>query len=292
MKIKKLIVVIPLLISFIGIAQSPKKTYDFFGGKSAINDSIVFYRLLFQIDNGVISGYAFTDEQGTQETKSIINGTFNTKTNTIVFFETKKLFTKSRTTYNNMCFLNGIVSLDLNPKISKIKGTYIENTSDGKKCNQGKIEIISMHSYQNLINEIKKETKLKKETKPTKVITNTPTFQSDEKITIKDDEEITIFWNSDRFVLDIWDDAKEDEDQITVEFNEDVILKEHILLNKKETLEFELKKGENKLIFTANNTGFIANNTARVDLFDDEIKHQIVTKLKLNKSVTVYLVRK
>ena len=295
-----------LLIAFLFLvttvfAQKDPNVYDFFGGKRFGNE-IVFYRLLFQIENGKVSGYAFTDEQGSKETKSVINGTFNAKNKTILFSETKKLVTKSRQAFNEFCYLSGIVSFDLNPRISKIKGSFVEKTINGETCNQGTIEIISIDSYKRLKNTIAQEEALlatteavvkdkpstKKEIK-TSVI---PTFASDEKIIIKDDEEVTIFWNSDKFILDIWDDAKEDDDQVTVSFNDEVILDKHTLMNKKETLEFDLIDGENKIVFTADNTGFIANNTARVDLFDDNIKHQIITKLKLNKSVTVYLVRK
>lgn len=288
----KVFVFLFLLNSVFMYSQKDSNVYDFFGGKR-IGNKTVFYRLLFQIDNGKVTGYAFTDEQGTQETKSLINGVFISKTKTIIFSETKKLLTKSRQTFNELCYLQGTVSFDLKPSISRIKGVFTEETINGKKCTQGKIEIISPDSYNKLKKTIALEEKLlTKPKKVTEIKETLPTFTSDEKITIKGDEEVTIFWNSDKFVLDIWDDAKEDNDQITIEFNDEVILKKHTLMNKKESLTFDLIKGENKIIFTANNTGYLANNTARVDLFDDNIKHQIVTKLKLNKSVTVYLVRK
>ncbi len=273
-------------------AQKDPNVYDFFGGKTFGNQA-TFYRLLFQINNGKITGYAFTGDQRSYETKSIINGTFNPKTKTIVFSETKKLVTKSRKRLNEMCFLSGIISMKISPNISEIKGSFIEETLKGNKCSKGEINIISLDAFNNLQETIKLEKELLAENKPeTKKIEVLPTFNTDEKITIKDDEEITIFWNSDKFILDIWDDAIEDDDQITIQFNDEIILEDFILKNKKETLEFDLEKDiENKITFTATNTGFIANNTARVDLFDAAIKHQIITELKLNKSVTVYIVK-
>lgn len=276
------------------ISQSKNTTYDFFGGKIAKNKT-VFYRLLFQIDNGEVSGYAFTDEQGTLETKSIIHGTFNAKNNQIIFSETNKLITKSKQSANERCYLSGTITIELNKNISKINGTFTEFTNSGQKCQNGKIKILSLDSSLKLKEKIEKEKLIVKKIKVSKKIKANepilPNFTSEEKITIKDDEEVSIFWNSDTFKLDIWDDAKEDNDKITVQFNDEVILDNHTLKNKKESIELTLNKGENKIIFTANNTGLIANNTARVDLFDDNMKHQIVTQLKLNKSVTVYLVR-
>jgi len=291
MKLKIYFFICILLVGFsTTFSQNKKITYDFFGGKIAKNET-VFYRLLFQIDNGIVSGYAFTDEQGEHETKSIIQGTFNAKNNSIRFSETKKLMAKSRQKKNELCYLDGIVSLELNKNISKINGTFIEITMTGKKCQRGEIKTISLDSYFDLKKEIEKEKLVenKELEKIDKLIL--PNFVSEEKITIKDDEEVTIFWNSDTFKLDIWDDAKEDNDRVTIRFNEEIILDNHILKNKKESIEYPLIEGENILVFTANNTGLIANNTARVDLFDNDLKHQIITQLKLNKSVTVYLVR-
>lgn len=275
-------------------AQKDPNVYDFFGGKTFGNQA-TFYRLLFKINNGKISGYAFTGDQRSYETKSIINGTFNPKTKRIIFSETKKLVTKSRKRFDELCFLNAVISMEINPRISKIKGSFIEETLNGTKCSEGDINIISLDVFHKLQETIKVEKRLLVENKPKpeiKVTEVLPTFETDEKITIKDDEEITIFWSSDKFILDIWDDAKEDDDQITIQFNDEIILEDYILKNKKETLEFDLEKNlENKITFTATNTGFIANNTARVDLFDATIKHQIITELKLNKSVTVFLVK-
>lgn len=291
---KNYIFILYLLLSTISFSQNNNRVYDFFGGKTSGNHT-VFYRLLFEINNGKISGYAFTDEQGDEETKSIIEGVYNSKNNTIIFTETQKLLTKSRNGFENSCYLNGAITLKLSEKVSTIKGTFTELTPAGKKCLNGVISIISLDSYNRLKKKIAQEKliakKIKKET-PTKTNKSVlPSFNSNEKLTIKDDEEITIFWNSTTFKLDVWDDVKEDGDEITIELNDEIILKEFVLKNKKEQIELLLKKGKNKLVITANNTGLIANNTARVDLFDNKIKHQIITQLQLNKSVIVYLIR-
>jgi len=273
-------------------SQSTNRIYDFFGGKTYDNTTL-FYRLQFEINNGKVSGYAFTDEQGKNESKSIIAGTFNANTNKITFTETKKILTKSKQHFNNQCYLHGTVTLKLTNNISEIKGIFIEQNKAGKKCKIGKIHIISLDSHKQLKQKIKTEKLLaKKENKPkTKSKTVIPSFEINKKLIIKDDEEVSIFWKSNTIKLDIWDDAKEDGDQITITFNEKEIIKKYTLKNKKEQIEIPLKKGENKLVITANNTGLIANNTARVDFFDKKTKHQIITQLQLNKSVTVYIIK-
>ena len=293
---KKILFSLLFLSFFIGFSQKNNQVYDFFGGKTYANKA-VFYRLLFEMDNGKIAGYAYTGEQGVLETKSIINGTFDITSNRIVFNETSKLITNSRQKIEELCYLNGIVTLQLNDRISKIKGTFIEMTASGEDCQKGDINIISMGASINLKKQLKVEKLLakttikEKEKSIKKIEKKLPSFNSNEKITIKTDGEITIFWNSDTIKLEIWDDSKEDGDEITIVLDNEIVLQNFKLHNKKESIELSLKNKKNKLIFTANNAGLIGNNTARVDLFDKSIKHQIITQLGMNKSVTIYLIK-
>jgi hypothetical protein len=273
-------------------SQKDPNIYDFFGGKSFGNKT-VFFRLVFQIDHTNISGYMYTDEQGSGETKSIIKGQINPKTKRILFNETRKLLSKNNYGFDALCFMTGSIQLELNPSISKLKGTFFEQTAGKKKCLNGIIDLISLDAYIKLKKEIEKNNKEVVVKKPKELIKEQkvliPTFNSDKKTTIKDDEEIVIYWVSDKINLSIWDDMKEDGDRITIKFNDEVVLDNFELKNKHKEIELELTEKENRLVFTANNTGYLANNTARVDLFDDHLKHQIITELQLNKSVIVII---
>jgi len=285
---KKILFFIAIITSLNSFSQKDPNIYDFFGGKSFGNET-KFFRLIFQIENGKVTGYMFTDEQGSSETKSIINGVFNPKTKQIFFTETKKLISKSNFSFEQMCYLSGNISLDLNKNISKLKGSFIESTSTNKLCRKGTINLISPDAFIKLKKEIVKTESIKPKTiiKDKKVIV--PTFDTDKKTVIKDDEEVVIYWTSEKINISIWDDMKEDGDKITIKFNEEIILDNYELKNKHKDIEIELTEKENSLTFTADNTGSLANNTARVDLFDNDIKHQIITQLQLNKSVTVII---
>ena len=279
-------------------SQKDPNVYDFFGGKSYKNTTL-FFRLVFEINDDKIAGYIFTDEQGNESEKSIIEGTFNSKTKRIIFTETRKLITRAKQDFEELCYLNGSLLLELNPKISKIKGTFVELNALGKQCNKGKISIISPDSYFRLkkkietIEDVAKVEKpiIKKQQDAVKKPLIIPSFETDKKITIKDGDEITVYWNSDTFKLEIWDDAKVDDDKVTIKFNEKVVLDKFSIKKKKKVLNLPLKEGDNKIIITANNIGRIGLNTARVDLFDELIKHEIITKLELNKSVVVNIHR-
>lgn len=274
-------------------SQKDSNIYDFFGGKSFDNKT-VFFRLVFQINNNKVNGYMYTDEQGSSETKSLIEGTFNSKTKKIFFNETRKLLSKKKQNLNDLCYLKGTVSLDLKPKISKLKGVFLEQNNLSKICSNGKINLISADAFEKLEQQLntKKSSKIKIITKKDTLKTKTiviPNFNSDKKTTIKDDDELVIYWKSNNLKIELWDAMKEDGDKISVTLNDDLILDNYELKNKHKKLEIELKKEENTLTFIANNTGYIANNTARVDLFDNQLKHQIITQLQLNKSVNVII---
>ena len=291
---KKILCFFLLITITNGFSQKDPNIYDFFGGKTFGNNA-VFFRLVFQINNGNVNGYMFTDEQGSQETKSIIKGKFNYKTKRISFIETRKLLSRVSTKFENSCYLEGNLSLELNPKISKLKGLFIEQTVAKEKCFNGKINLISLDAYKQLTAEIKKEkidiVKPIKQIKDTikEPVTILPAFETDRKTTIKDDEEVIVYWESKILKLSVWDDMKEDGDKISIQLNDKPILDHFELKNIHKDVELDLIKGENILIITANNTGTLANNTARVDLFDNELKHQIITELKVNKSVKIII---
>ena len=278
------------LCYFLSFSQKNPNNYDFFGGKSFGNET-VFFRLVFQIDDTIIFGYIYTDEQGSRETKSIIKGKINPKTKRISFTETRKLLSKNNYSLDSLCYMTGNIQLKLNPKISKLKGAFTEQTTEKIKCQNGTINLISPDAYIKLKKDLEKKpiaiVKSKDSIIAQKILI--PSFNSDKKTTIKNDEEIVIYWASNKINLSIWDDMKEDGDKITIQLNDEIVLYNYELKNKHKEIELVLTKKENLLVFTANNNGYLANNTARIDLFDNEVKHQIITQLQLNKSVNIII---
>ncbi len=286
---KKTLFILVLTISSFAFSQKDKNIYDFFGGK--LNDKkTVFYRLVFKINNNQVSGYSFTDEHGPKEEKSIIQGIYNQKTKTIVFRESQKLVTRKNNYFTNDCYLSGMIKLNITQSISKIEGIFNEETIYGEKCLNGEIKLISPDKFLYPQEKIvkKEKTPIIIEQKKEIIL---PNFNTNKKMTIETDDEITVFWNSNTLKLDIWDDKKEDNDQISITLNEEEILKKHVLKNKKKTIEIKLTEKENKLIFTAENTGYIGTNTARIDLIDNEIIHEIISKLDLKKSVIINIIK-
>jgi hypothetical protein len=274
----------PVLVCFFALlkvnSQKDPNIYDFFGGKLSNSNKTVFYRLVFQINDSKIFGYSYTDEHGPKETKSIIQGDYDSKNKLITFKESQKLTTRQNDFYNEKCYLQGVLKLELNNSISKIEGTFIEKSKTNRICDKGKIRLISPDKY------IYPE---KEKTVKEKVIL--PTFNSNKKTTLKTDDELTIFWNSDNLILEVWDDEKEDLDRISINLDDKIILENYTLINNKKNIQIPLKKTINTLKITAKNTGLIGGNTARIDFIDDKIRHKIISQLQLNKSVNINIIK-
>ncbi|HFS66890.1 MAG TPA: hypothetical protein ENK67_01610 [Flavobacteriia bacterium] len=278
-----------LFCTFLTFGQQDNNVYDFFGGKLSVKKT-VFYRLVFQINQNKVSGYSYMDEHGPKETKSVIQGTYNPKSKIIVFRESKKLTSRINDFYAEKCYLNGILKLEITNVDSKIEGTFVDKTPTGKLCNQGEIRLLSPDKY---TYPKKQETKVvvKKQEIPKQEKVILPTFNSNKKTTLKTNEELTIFWNSDVLKLEIWDDEKEDNDKISIVLNDKDILKNYALKNKKKVVAINLDKKINTLKITALNSGLIGENTARIDFIDNKIIHQIVSELSVNKSVTINILK-
>lgn len=286
MTLKKFLILTVFFIQWLAVfSQKDPNIYDFFGGKIS-DKKPVFYRLVFQINNNKISGYSYTDEHGPKESKSIIQGNYNVKNHILIFRESQKLTTRKNDFYNEKCYLNGILKLEINQKVSKIEGTYMETTNANKICNKGEIRLISLDKF-----KYPKDTVLvaEKEKKKEKVIL--PTFNPDKKTTLKTDEELTIFWNSNDLEIAVWDDKKEDQDRITITLNDEKIIDNYILKNKAKKIKIPLKQKINTLKITANNTGLIGENTARIDFIDNKIIHKIISQLNVKKSVIIKIIK-
>ena len=87
----------------------------------------------------------------------------------------------------------------------------------------------------------------------------------------------------------MWDSALEDNDRISVLFNDKIVVDNKIMRNKKEVLELRLKQGENIFEFIAQNEGKSPSNTTRVELIGKKVKYPLLTDLKVGEKVEVII---
>lgn len=87
--------------------------------------------------------------------------------------------------------------------------------------------------------------------------------------------------------ITVWDHQIEDGDRINLILNDQWILTNYTLENKKYTFEVTLKEGENKLILYALNLGRYKPNTAAIMVDDGSKKQQVVLQSTLEESSAI-----
>ena len=108
---------------------------------------------------------------------------------------------------------------------------------------------------------------------------------------LKDGDDFTINWESNKVKLYIWDANQEDGDKITLKINGDIILHDFETKNKRKKLKYQLEDGENIIEITATNLGASPPNTSRIELVDSKTKYPIITQLELGKSAIIKIVK-
>lgn len=138
----------------------------------------------------------------------------------------------------------------------------------------------------------KKLQKLKKKiTRKNKNISQNDINPIKKTIILKDGDDFTIKWESNKLILSLWDDNKEDGDKIQVKINNSIILDKFETKNNRKKIKSKLKNGENIIEIRAVNIGISPPNTSRIELVDNKKIYQIKTELKLKKSAIIKIIK-
>ena len=128
-----------LLIFFLLISNETYSfDYEYVGILKFSNSQLVSYRLSFKNENGKISGYSITDIHGENETKNLIIGSYNSKTNVLFIKEGDLVYTKSKIVQTDFCSLQFKTTVNLN-KNQNIKSDFNSFFNNKEKCIDGKV---------------------------------------------------------------------------------------------------------------------------------------------------------
>ena len=132
--------------------------------------------------------------------------------------------------------------------------------------------------------------KLEKQIKKTQKIYDFVKRKENELTILRSGDIHTISWSDQKFKMQLWDSALEDNDRMTVVINGVVQMKNEPMFNKKKSISYILKEGENTIQIIAENEGDVANNTTRIELIDKSKKHAILSELQEGKSLILKIV--
>lgn len=258
------------------------------------NSTVISYRLVFTEDNGQIIGYSVTDMEGKHETKNEIRGTFNKKTNELIFKEQSILYTKSKIESSSFCFVNFKGKVKIINQNSKIEGAFKGLFENNKKCIDGDITLVGNDKL------IKQLTKINKKLQKTSRVTNKQKkdlnplriLDSLKLNRISADENLSIFSWSNAIKIEFWDAGKEDGDVVNLFHNGKVVLRNYNVKNHKRRLDFTLVNGDNIFEIEAVSEGAILPSTPKINIIDKERNYEMMANLKKGEKAKLTIIKK
>jgi len=271
-----------IILSTITYSQN---TFSYLGTLLLSNNTPISFSLNLQEQNGIINGYSITNINTPDETKSEISGLYFKKDKSFQLQETQILQTNSEAPLNTFCYINMNLSFEGKFGTKRLEGTFIGNFLDSTECASGKIILMEERKL------IKKIEKVKKKIDKQASKTLTDTNQIQQTKVLKDGDDFTINWESDKIKLFIWDANQEDGDKIQLIINGNIILNNFETKNKRKKIKYRLVDGENTIEIKATNLGTSPPNTSRLELVDSKTKYPIITQIELGKSAIIKIIK-
>lgn len=254
---------------FISSTYSQKtENNEFTGVLKSSNNDIITYKISFkEVGNGNIEGESFTDYNGQNSTKSKIKGTLNQKDNKISFHEISNISTKSKADANQFCYIH-VENLKINQINGQniIQGKFKGFYSSGKKCVDGTIYLAGS----DLIAQLEKFKDLDSIAlrDSLSMLLESKSFDSKKSARVASNETFDIKWNSDKIVIELWDEFSIDHDIITIIYGEKKILENYEIGKVRKIIEIPFKEGAGKITIKAVNEGISPPNTVCIMLKD------------------------
>ncbi|OYU81988.1 MAG: hypothetical protein CFE23_01410 [Flavobacterium sp. BFFFF1] len=263
-------------------------------GALKLNDSsFISYRVHLDESKGIISGYSITDIGGKYETKSKITGTFNKEKGEISFKEKGIIYTKSKVTQYDFCFVNFKGKLSNIQTGKAVKGKFKGLYTDGKECISGELNLVNVAKIERQAVKLEKKvkkTKLVSQAKKDKVnlVKSLDTLALN---VLREDQNMSMFTKSRTVNLNIYDSGKEDGDKITITVNKKVLLSDYTVTKKVKILSLNIDSDETDIEIKAISEGTVVPNTAYIEIKDEENDLKVLSTLTKGKSTKITILR-
>jgi hypothetical protein len=234
---------------------------------------------------GIVSGTSITNIGEKDETKSEIMGLYFNSDKSFQLKETQILQTTSEAPLNTFCYINMNLSFKGLLGRKRLEGTFTGNFLDSTECASGKIILMEEKKLKKRLEKAKKRIEKKHPD-----ISDETTLIEQTK-TLREGENLSINWQSNKMKLFIWDANKEDGDKIELKINNKIILNNFETKNKRKKIRLGLEEGENIIEIKATNLGASPPNTSRIELVDDKTRYPILIQLELGKVATIRIVK-
>lgn len=262
----------------------------FYGTVMLTDSTLITYRVVLKEQNGKVSGYSVTDLGGEHETQSNIRGEYNSSIKELSFRETDIVYTKSKVTTYDFCYINTTIKNFKFGKTKKIISPFLGLFSDGTECINGELLLGEEEKVKKLYS------KASKIIQKSKKLTDSVKQASDPIINLKEKDKnlltkgqvLNVFSNNDSVDLYIFDSGEVDNDKIQLKVNSKTIFDEFTAKKQKEHINIPLRTLVTSINIKALNEGDIGKNTVKVLIKDGNKKTiRVLTSLNKNELATV-----
>ena len=265
---------------------SAQNDYEFMGVLRIGEDAFISYRIEFTEDDGLIKGFSLTDIGGEHETRSYITGVFDDDKNTLEFYESGILYTKSFVNQNDFCFVHFNGSLKRLNERQNIEGLFKGLYSDGKECISGELKLVNMGKIlkraKKIDRKIDRNILIGKEKKDrVNLVKDIDSLRTNR---LNKNETLSIFAKGSSIKLTIYDAGQEDGDQVSLTLNGEILHDKIEAKTSKRTIDIPLSIHKTTLEIKALNNGSIGGNTVMLELLDQDNTLETVTNLKQGES--------
>jgi hypothetical protein len=250
------------------------------------DEDFISYQISFSEANGTISGYSITDMGGPHETKSFISGYFSDTDNTLEFYESGILYTKSFVNQKDFCYAHFDGKLKKLNERQHIEGSFQGLYDNGEKCISGEIKLASfgrmLRKAQKLDKRIDRNPLVSKEQK--EKVNLVQALDSLTMNLISNNEKLSVFTENEAVTLELFDAGQEDGDRISIYVDGSIFLNNYTVTTAPKSIVIPTLKDKTLVKIVALNNGTIGGNTVRLNLVDKGNSIELTTNFQKNES--------
>jgi len=278
----------------IGFLAQAQQTHEYVGALKLNDTSLISYRLSFEEKDGLIQGYSVTDFGGPHESKSLLAGYFDDVENSLNFYESDILYTKSPISQVDFCYVHFEGKLKNFDERQQIAGAFSSLYDNGDPCISGEIILINLGKMlkraTKLDRKIDKSILISKEKKEKINLVNS--LDSLSMNVIRKNEVLSVFSKESEVMITVYDAGKEDGDRIRIMVNDEVFASDYKVTLEKKDFHIPLTSDYTRVKVIALNNGLIGGNTVKIDIKSKNHIIEAVTSFKANDFAEFVFIRK
>ena len=284
-----------------GILRAQVTNVVFIGSVSVDGGKVYPYKLFVTDSAATLTGYSVMDVMGTDETKTAVTGSVDRGKKQIAIRETKIIYTKSKESDTDFCYLHARLKAGAIKGANTLKGHFTGYKADRKTvCAKGKIMLVCAQDVLDKLLEIAEKEKIP-EPAAADTANTVPKVriihekEVDDKIVTKllPGKTLELPFEQAVVTLEIWDSKNIDGDIITLERDNVPLLERYTISGRRKTVTVDMGDSRSvNLKVICVSEGVEQVNTARIKLTAGKDVYYLDASTTMTENVTITLKRK